>query len=126
MAKRKTAETETVLVDGDPLGVNRRLYAQMGKLLDDLEAADLEERMTIPQRINALIAIGRIQIMFNTLRKGALDGGYAGSTVRRYAAAFAAPHAARPRTGNPRSADVIEFGRGGDDELDDGDAGGDD
>ena len=105
--------------ESDPLDINRRLYLQLGKLLDDMEAADADERMTMPQRINALIAIGRVQVLFNTIRKGSVDGGYSGSSVRKYSAAFARPDAARGRKGAPRStANVVPFDSGGDDEPD--------
>jgi hypothetical protein len=61
--------------------------------LDDLESADRDETMTMPQRIAALIAVGRVQIMFANLRKSAFNDGSVGSQVRKYAAAFARPHA---------------------------------
>ena len=105
--------------ESDPLDINRRLYLQLGKLLDDMEAADADERITMPQRINALIAIGRVQVLFNTIRKGSIDDGTAGSTDRKYAAAFAQPAAARGGKGNPRSGTVIQFDSGGDDDDDD-------
>lgn len=98
----------------DPLDVNARLYRQVAALLDDLEAADLEERMTVPQRISALIAIGRLQIMFGTIRKGAFEDGSAGSTVRRYAKAFASQDGARRRAAGPVAVDY------GDDDGDSG------
>lgn len=102
----------------DPLNINARLYKQLGKLLDDMEAADRDERMTMPQRIQALIAVGRIQVLFNTIRKGAIDDGSAGSTVRKYSAAFARSNAASRRKANARPA-LVDFdsgdGDGGDD-----------
>ena len=101
----------------DPLGVNARLYGQIGKLLDDLEAADRDDRMTMPQRISALIAIGRIQTIFQGLRKGDYDGS-TGSTVRKYAAAFAKPNAARGGKANSRSSTVVQFDSGSDDDGD--------
>jgi hypothetical protein len=102
----------------DPLNVNQRLYGQIGKLLDDLEAADRDDKMTMPQRISALIAIGRIQTIFQGLRKGEYDGS-AGSTVRKYAAAFAKPAAARVGKDNPRpAANIVRFDSGGDDDSD--------
>lgn len=106
MAKAQTA---------DPLNINARLYKQLGKLLDDMEAADRDERMTMPQRIQALIAVGRIQVLFNTIRKGAIDDGHtAGSAVRRYAAAFAGSNATRRRTANARP-HAVDDGGGDDD-----------
>jgi hypothetical protein len=70
----------------DPLNVNARLYGQLGRLLDEMEKWD--EEITIPQRINALIAVGRIQVMFMGLRKESNDPGREGRSVRKYAAAF--------------------------------------
>lgn len=84
----------------DPLRVNERLYKQIARLLDQLEAKDSE--ITIPQRINALIAVGRVQIMFSTLRKAVnreRDDSNAGSEVRKFEAAFARTNASRRRAG---------------------------
>lgn len=78
----------------DALNINSRLYKQLGRLLDELEKWD--ETLTIPQRINALIAIGRIQVMFVGLRKEKNDPGREGSSVRKYARAF--QNAAHKRT----------------------------
>jgi hypothetical protein len=83
--------------DGDPLDINGRLYKQLGKLLDDMEALDAEEKMTMPQRISALIAVGRVQKMFVDLKKGEFSVGR-GSAIDKYAEAFATPHAARGGT----------------------------
>ena len=104
------SKTEKTIVEGDPLGINRRLYAQVGKLLDDMEAADRDERMTMPQRITALIAVGRIQKMMMDLRKGEFSAG-GGSAVSRYAAAFQTPHAASGGDGYPRPTNIVEFDR---------------
>ena len=104
----------------DPLNVNQRLYGQIGKLLDDLEAADRDDKMTMPQRISALIAIGRIQTIFQGLKKGDYDGS-AGSTVRKYAAAFAKPAATRLGKDNARSTNVVRFDSVSDDDGDDDD-----
>lgn len=83
--------------DLDPLKVNERLYRQIAKLLDQLEAGDdTEDGITIPQRINALIAVGRVQIMFANLRKAAANDGHdPGSEVRKYSQAFAKANGAR-------------------------------
>jgi hypothetical protein len=104
----------------DPLNINARLYKQLGKLLDDMERADRDDTMTFPQRISALIAVGRVQKIFVDLRKGDLYDGSAGSAVRKYSEAFARPHAARGGKANPRSAAVVQLDNGDDDE--DGDA----
>jgi hypothetical protein len=104
---------------GDPLDINGRLYAQIGRLLDDLESADRDEKMTMPQRIQSLIAVGRILTIFATLRKGDYDYGNSGSAVRKYAAAFARPDAARGGKNPPRPTHVVEFdSERGDDEFD--------
>jgi hypothetical protein len=105
---------------GDPLDINGRLYNQIGKLLDDLESADRDEVMTTPQRIQALIAVGRVLTIFAALKKSDYDYGNSGSAVRKYAAAFARPNDPRGGKAAPRSANVVEFDRdgGGDDEYD--------
>jgi hypothetical protein len=105
----------------DPLQINARLYNQIGKLLDDLESADRDEVMTTPQRIQALIAVGRVLTIFAALRKGDYDYGNSGSAVRKYAAAFARPsaNAARSRENHPRSAEPIDFDSERDDDGDD-------
>lgn len=91
----------------DPLDINARLYKQLGKLLDDMEAADANETMTFPQRINALIAVGRVQKMFVDLRKGEFSVGR-GTAIERYAKAFASPHAARGGTDDARLSELDE------------------
>lgn len=77
----------------DPLGINVRLYNQISEILHELETGD---RVTLKERIAALIAIGRIQIMFMGLRKEKTNDASAGSSVRKYAKAFKA-HDARGR-----------------------------
>ena len=113
MAQPKTA---------DPLNINARLYKQLGKLLDDMERADRDDTMTFPQRISALIAVGRVQKIFVDLKKGDFNDGFAGSTIRKYATAFASPHAARSRKTGGRASSVVQFDSGDGD----GDDGGDD
>ena len=103
---------------GDPLNINSRLYGQIGKLLDDLEADDRDDKMTTPQRITALIAVGRILTIFAALKKQDYDYGNTGSAVRKYAAAFARPDATGGRKNAPRSAQPVEFDSGGGDEFD--------
>lgn len=105
--------------DGDPLKINQRLYGQIGRLLDDLESDDRDDVMTTPQRISALIAVGRILTIFASLKKADYEHGNTGSAVRKYAAAFARPDAARGGARLPRS-DALRFGGGdgGDDEYD--------
>jgi hypothetical protein len=122
MRKPSPKNKSATVVEGDPIGLNRRLYAQLGKLLDDMEAADRDERMTMPQRISALIAIGRLQKMFVDLRKGEINGG-AGSAIARYSAAFAEAHGTGSRNGDAGS-NIVQFDGGGgeDSERDDFDA----
>lgn len=77
----------------DPLGINVRLYNQISEILHHLET---DERVTLKERIAALIAIGRIQIMFMGLRKEKMVDATSGSSVRKYSQAFKA-HDARGR-----------------------------
>lgn len=94
-------KTET----GDHLNIQSRLYNQIGRLLDDLERADRDEVMTQPQRVAALIAVGRVLTIFAALRKGEFDYGNAGSAVRRYSQAFAkTADGVGSRAANSRSA----------------------
>lgn len=103
----------------DPLDVNQRLYRQIARLLDDLEDADNKLRVTLPQRISAMIAIGRIQVIFKGLRAESHEPDNVGSAVKRYARTFK-KNAARGRTAysGRRRAQVVD--------IDDADAGDDD
>lgn len=69
----------------DPLNITGRLYNQVAELLKQLEEG---EHITLKERVAALVAISRIQIVFLNLRKEKDDGADAGSTVRKYATAF--------------------------------------
>jgi hypothetical protein len=100
----------------DPLKINERLYKQIGKLLDDLEGDDRDDVMTTPQRIQALIAVGRILTIFASLKKADYDYGNTGSAVRKYAAAFARPDAARGGKGHSRS-NPVRLDSGADDDA---------
>jgi hypothetical protein len=115
MASGKMIKTK---VAGDPLDLTGRLYKQLGKLLDDMEAADRDEKMTMPQRISALIAVGRVQKMFLDLRKGDLNAG-AGTTVSRYAAAFQTPHAIGRGDDRSGPGNIVQFDRTDDDDRED-------
>ena len=102
----------------DPLNINARLYGQIGKLLDDLEREDREDIMTTPQRISALIAVGRILTIFASLKKADYENGNTGSAVRKYAAAFARPDATGRGT-RVAGSNSVGFGGGdGSDEFD--------
>ena len=105
----------------DPLNINARLYGQIGKLLDDLEREDREDIMTRPQRISALIAVGRILTIFASLKKADYENGNTGSAVQKYAAAFARPDAARGGARLPRS-DALRLSGGDDGGADEFDA----
>lgn len=96
-------------VSTDELNVVPRLYKQLGKLLDQLETLDVldKDSVTVPQRISALLACGRVMKMFQDLKKGELNAG-AGSAVAKYAAAFASPDATGWRDKDARS-NAIEF-----------------
>ena len=104
--------------DLDPLKVNERLYRQIARLLDQLEESDREDGITIPQRINALIAVGRVQIMFANLRKAAANESRdPGSEVRKYTAAFSKAHGARRRKADSGAGGFIPADSfGGDDD----------
>jgi hypothetical protein len=108
----------------DPLNVNERLYRQIAKLLDQLEEGDTEEGgITIPQRINALIAVGRVQIMFANLRKAAAnESGDPGSEVRKYSAAFSKANGARRGKAGSGAGGFIPVDRNSDDDGDGDDA----
>jgi hypothetical protein len=75
----------------DPLRIGERLYQQVAVLLDQLEARDDPDsgaKITLKERIAALIAVGRLQTIFAALRRKEPDDPDAGSAVRKYAGAF--------------------------------------
>jgi hypothetical protein len=86
----------------DPLNVNARLYHQLDRLLDQLETG---EHITLRERVQALIAVGRLQVMFLGLRKekNPDDAAAAGSAVRKYSKAFT--HASGRRKAGGRDAE---------------------
>jgi hypothetical protein len=96
MAKSKPQPVAFPPENLDPFRINARLLNQISKLLDQLEDPHNAAEITIPQRINALIAVGRVQIMFDRLRKASDDRSNSGAAVRKYAQAFQA-NAARGR-----------------------------
>jgi hypothetical protein len=97
----------------DPLNINARLYNQVSELLGQLEHSG--EKVTLKERIAAMIAIARIQTVFMTMRlKGEKDESTTGSAVRKYAGAFQA-HDARRRKATARAAAAAA---GSDDEID--------
>lgn len=86
----------------DPSDINGRLYKQNALMMDHLEKA---KRMPDDERLKLMAAIGKVQQILMTLRKEHKDDGpAAGSAVRRYASAFAAPvhgGGAQPRDTRP-------------------------
>lgn len=107
----------------DPLDVNGRLYKQISRLLEQLEDDEEELGVTVPQRISALIAIGRIQTIFMGLRKEEAPG-HVGSKPQQYSRAFQANAVGRRKKGAGRTRaepdNVVEFDRGdGDDDATD-------
>jgi hypothetical protein len=93
--KKQKPVAENISSATDPLSVNIRLYRQISQLLTQLEQA--EDGLTIRERVAALVAIGRIQVLFVNLRKEKFnDAAIAGSKVRKYATSFKA-HDARRR-----------------------------
>jgi hypothetical protein len=89
-----------MMVDGDPLNINARGYAQLGKLLDFLET---EEAIDFKARLQAMTVILRCQVMYVALRKEQKGKPNAGSAVRKYSGAFKTTNAARGRKGNTRA-----------------------
>ena len=79
-------EMEQPPTAADPLEINVRLYRQIGMLLGQLEEAGAH--ITLRERVQALIAVGRIQVIFMGLRKEKISDSSAGSSVRKYAKAF--------------------------------------
>lgn len=104
-------------IAADALDITPRLYKQLDKLLDDMEAADRDERMTMPQRISGMIALARIMKMMQDLRKGDLNAG-AGSAVTRYAEAFKTAHDPSRGASGPGPGLVVPFDRSEPDEDD--------
>jgi hypothetical protein len=80
----------------DKFRINDRLLSQIDKLLEQLETKG-GDKITMRERVTALIAIGRLQIMFVGLRKEKMPDESTGSSVRKYASAFA--NAPRRRKG---------------------------
>lgn len=69
----------------DPKNINGRIYNQVAELLTQLETG---EHITLKERVQALVAISRIQMIFVGLRKEKLVDADTGSAVKRYATAF--------------------------------------
>lgn len=74
----------------DPLNLAGRLYQQIDSLLLELENPEGHVKITLKERIAALIAVGRLQVAFVALRKEKVgEDEHAGASVRKYASAFA-------------------------------------
>ena len=69
----------------DAHSINARLLKQVSRVLDDLEG---EAAIGPKERIMALLAIGRLQVLFVAMRKAGGDHDNAGRSVRKYASAF--------------------------------------
>ena len=82
--------TKTVVNIDDQ--ISARLKKRMVHLLDMLEKH--ADSFTIPQEISAMIALGRLQVMFVALRKEDRSDGRSGSAIRKYSTAFAKKNAA--------------------------------
>ena len=72
----------------DSHSINARLMNQVSRVLDDLEDRNLP--IGPKERIMALLAIGRLQMLFVAMRKRGGDSDNAGSSVRKYSKAFKA------------------------------------
>jgi len=82
----------------DPKNINSRLYNQVHLMLEQLEGD--EEKITLKERIAALIAVARIQTVFVALRKEKTgDDAIVGSKVRKYAGSFKTNDARGRKTG---------------------------
>ena len=92
----KKAEVTTLTRVVDPHNINSRLQNQVSQLLTQLEEG---EHITMRERVQALVAIGRVQVMFMGLRKEKADEPDRGSAVRKYASAFEANDARRRKGG---------------------------
>lgn len=71
----------------------------MSELLTQLEDAD--SHATLKERIAALVAISRIQVIFVALRKEKVSDADTGSAVKRYASAFKNDAGRREKTARP-------------------------
>lgn len=76
----KTPATKIKRLDPDNIPV--RLYRQVSELLTQLEEG---ENITLRERVQALLAIGRLVQLFD---KRGDNNEHAGSTVRKYESAF--------------------------------------
>jgi len=92
----------------DPKNLSSRLYNQVDTLLDQLETG---EDVSIKERYMALVAIARIQVIFQAIRlkEAKVDDGTAGSAVRKYSTAFQAHDARRRKTGTGRDTDDADL-----------------
>ena len=95
MAKRSTkseAEPEVYINPLDPHNVTPRLQQWISELIEK------RDNMSVREEIAAIAAIGRLQVMFVTLREEQGGGVATGTEVKRFAKAFAA-NADRGRKG---------------------------
>lgn len=86
VAQIVTPEGTHAEIVADPLNVNVRLYRQASELLRRLEVGG--DHVTLREFYMCMVAVGRIQVMFMGLRKEKVSDANAGSSVRKYEAAF--------------------------------------
>lgn len=67
----------------DPKNINGRLYDAVSTLLDNFQD------MTVREQVTAVSAIARIQVLFMKIREDPSVPSSTGTTVKRYAKAFA-------------------------------------
>jgi hypothetical protein len=92
---KKAAKTEPVKID--PHNIRPRVMNQVSVLLTQLETG---EHTTMRERVQALVAISRIeQIYFMLAMKEKPPDDRSGSTVKKYATAFSADAISRRKTG---------------------------
>ena len=78
--------------------VKDRIYEQIDILLTQLESVGEEDHVTLKERVAALMAITRIEQIFNPTKKE-IEDERAGSTVKQYATAFAQDATRRRKAG---------------------------
>jgi hypothetical protein len=93
--------------------IDARIHRQIERVLTDLEHLPIPPR----ERVQALYTIGRLQIVFQTLAKGAKNA-RTGSAVAHYSKAFSHGAGTRAKIARPTIMDAPD---GLDDDSDDSD-----
>lgn len=91
----KVTKGENKVEKADTYNIRPRLLRQVSVLLSQLEAG---AHITLRERVQALVAIGRIEQIFVALKKAEPDESNRGATVTKYATAFT-DAASRRKTG---------------------------